>query len=341
LTKYDDADYHEGSAIEAGQPAENAFTHIGLYLGWLIRQDMVDPEFFGEDGLAAVKAGTMTGSDLQSDVDSKQMSDMLTAEGAGFSDWYYEKYLDDYAEAFPDGGDYSIVDDEASRANIDPILDRRYSEWTEAGRPEAPSADGQIHDLSDLIGQRRPTVTISMPDGTQLRLDSHKQAFAQDFIARMRDKTDTVAPLWSDEVTHDAPDLEALIPTDLGMQVRSVNGVPWRNSELRRALEDLGMSLTDVQTAVGEVNRGRGQGWLSVSIMSVPGVKFPDIEQVFAAVYMPRQTKYKGMRALSGRQVHWSSGYGWEFAWWSHDGLVIDCSALDEAALEDLIARLP
>ncbi len=30
LTKYDDIDVHESSAIEAGHPRENAFTHIGL-----------------------------------------------------------------------------------------------------------------------------------------------------------------------------------------------------------------------------------------------------------------------------------------------------------------------
>jgi hypothetical protein len=80
---------------------------------------------------------------------------------------------------------------------------------------------------------------------------------------------------------------------------------------------------------------------LTVEIMSIPGVNVPDIEMKFAFAYRPPRTKYKGKRDLGGRQVHWSSGYGWEFAWWTHDGLVIDCSAPDEAALEDLIARLP
>jgi hypothetical protein len=63
LTKY--ADRHEG---------ESAFAHIGLYLPWLIRHDMIKPEFFADEDVAEVKAGTMTGSDLQSDVDSKLFS---------------------------------------------------------------------------------------------------------------------------------------------------------------------------------------------------------------------------------------------------------------------------
>jgi len=35
-----------------------------LYLGWLIRNDLVDPRFFATQDLLAIKAGSMTGSDL-------------------------------------------------------------------------------------------------------------------------------------------------------------------------------------------------------------------------------------------------------------------------------------
>lgn len=60
-------DWHYDSAVEAGQPPENAFTHIGFYLAWLIRHDLHDAKFFPGAHVAAVKSGEMTGSDLSDD----------------------------------------------------------------------------------------------------------------------------------------------------------------------------------------------------------------------------------------------------------------------------------
>lgn len=37
MSKYDDFDYHVGGAQANGQPDDNAFTHIGFMLSWLIR----------------------------------------------------------------------------------------------------------------------------------------------------------------------------------------------------------------------------------------------------------------------------------------------------------------
>ncbi len=62
--KYDDVDWHIDGAIEAGQPEEQAFAHIGLYLSWLIRHDMHNPPMFPREHVASLKRGAMTGSDL-------------------------------------------------------------------------------------------------------------------------------------------------------------------------------------------------------------------------------------------------------------------------------------
>ena len=86
---YDRLDWHLDSAIEAGQPPENAFTHIGLYLAWLIRRQLHAPEVFPAGHVAAVKAGEMTGSDLADDVDGKLLESIMTAEGRAFSDACY------------------------------------------------------------------------------------------------------------------------------------------------------------------------------------------------------------------------------------------------------------
>ncbi|MEJ7803359.1 MAG: hypothetical protein WKH68_08315 [Candidatus Limnocylindria bacterium] len=48
-TAYDKLDYHVDGALQAGQPEERAFTHIGLYLAWLIRHDLHNPELVRDD----------------------------------------------------------------------------------------------------------------------------------------------------------------------------------------------------------------------------------------------------------------------------------------------------
>jgi hypothetical protein len=100
VTSYDRLDWHVDSAIEAGQPPENGFTHIGLYLAWLIRHDLHDPELFPPEHIDAVKRGEMTGSDLADDIDTKLGGFVMNSEGRAFSDACYRAYLDRYADLF-------------------------------------------------------------------------------------------------------------------------------------------------------------------------------------------------------------------------------------------------
>jgi hypothetical protein len=62
MAAYDKLDWHYDAAVEAGQPGENGFTHIGIYLAWLIRHDLHDPDSFPADHVEAIKRGKMTGS---------------------------------------------------------------------------------------------------------------------------------------------------------------------------------------------------------------------------------------------------------------------------------------
>lgn len=146
-TKYDDIDWHEAAA-QAGQPREHAFTHIGLYLAWLIRHDLHDQRSFPVDHIRSVKAGEMTGSDLADDTDWKLLSDLMTADGASFSDARYERYLTDYGELVADESDYGMAEDCALYARVAPLIDRLYADWIRDGaqplsrrgpRPTTPS----------------------------------------------------------------------------------------------------------------------------------------------------------------------------------------------------------
>ena len=46
MASYDKLDWHLDAAVAAGRLEENAFTHIGIYLAWLIRNNLHDPESF-------------------------------------------------------------------------------------------------------------------------------------------------------------------------------------------------------------------------------------------------------------------------------------------------------
>jgi hypothetical protein len=135
---YDKLDWHFDSAVSAGQPPENAFTHIGFYFAWLIRHDLHNPRQFPPEHVDAVKSGEMTGSNVADDIDTKLISQDMNAEGRAFSDARYSVYLSAYNELFTDLPDYGVVDEPANYRRAEQLLDRLYSEWVAEGRPKAP-----------------------------------------------------------------------------------------------------------------------------------------------------------------------------------------------------------
>lgn len=133
--KYDDMDFHEGSTFEAGQQRENAYTHIGFYLVWLIRHDLHNPREFRKALIRDVKLGTLSGSDLIDDTDGKLVSDFMADEGISFSDARYETYLGEYGHLFEAEPDYAVAGNAANYALVEPLLDELYAEWVRVGRP--------------------------------------------------------------------------------------------------------------------------------------------------------------------------------------------------------------
>lgn len=94
--------WHFDGAVPAGQPPENAFTHIGFYLAWLIRHGLRNARFPLPEHVAAVKRGEMTGSDLPDDIDTKLVSQGMNGEGCAFSDARYGAYTTEYGDLFKD-----------------------------------------------------------------------------------------------------------------------------------------------------------------------------------------------------------------------------------------------
>ena len=204
MTSYDRLDWHLDSALAAGQPPEQAFTHIGLYLAWLIRRDLHDPAALPDTHIQAVKDGVMTGSDLSDDIDSKLISHVMSADGAAFSGARYATSVTEYGTLF----------DEL---------------WIADGRPapadgSAPQAKAELPTTGSYV--------MFPPDFSQAEID----AFLADYPGGQIDQISLPPP--DTDRPRVSPELEGLIPTDLipSSDVSSARASEWRSSLLNRAL---------------------------------------------------------------------------------------------------------
>jgi hypothetical protein len=330
VTAYDKLDWHFDSAVSAGQPPENAFTHIGFYLAWLIRHDLHDARFLPAEHVEAVKRGEMTGSDLADDIDTKLVSQVMTREGQAFSDARYGTYTNEYGEEFKDLPDYAVVDDEQNYLRAAHLLDRLYADWVAAGRPKAspePPFDGDIP---------MPTsVSVMVPPGfSEDQLGELLAPWGDTDVTVMRPPTEEQMP-------HLAPDLEALIPRDLTvppMVVSSVRATDWGSSLLNRALKRLDTRPKDAVVVTGM--GGLGDQTLTVTIYGVPGVSAERLAAEFQAVF-PRLPGSKWQaREIAGKSVAWASGSEFTQAYWTRDGQVVGVAG-DAGAVERAVSRLP
>ena len=326
---YDRLDWHFDSAIAAGQPPENAFTHIGLYLAWIIRHDLHEGRYFPAEHVTAVKSNEMTGSDLADDIDTKLMPLLMSADGRAFSDARYGTYLDEYAIVFGDLPDYGVVDDDAAYARIAPVIDRLYAAWVSDGRPApAPVAMPELPELDlptpqDLSGKSREEIEALMAD-----------------MAAKLGGVISSAPAW-EQMPHAASRLEALVPPDITsppMRFTSVTAKDWGSSLLRRALKRLGVRSQDatVVTGIG----GSGLRTLTVMFYEVPGVDADRLEAEFATVIaLPPGGKW-GKREIGGRTLNWAPGREFTVALWANAGLVVHVAGNAED-VEEALPKLP
>jgi hypothetical protein len=320
---YDRVDWHIDSAIEAGQPPENAFTHIGLYLAWLIRHDLHDPTFFSPSHVAAVKTGEMTGTDLSDEIDGKLVADLMSRDGRAFSDARYSAYTAAYEQMFAGDAPWSVVDDAAAEARISPVLDQLYAAWVADGRPAATLAAAPPSAAKPL----RPA-----PDRFSMRL-------MQESMDRIAVELRPAEP-WPPR-PHVAPELEAQIPADLTSpppRISSVLASEWGASLLRRAFRRLGVPPADarVVNAIG----GTGDETLVVTLYAVPDVNADRLVAEFNDVItLPPRGRWSA-RELAGRTVQWATGQEFTVAFWAQDGLVVHVAGRADL-VEAAIPRLP
>jgi hypothetical protein len=148
---FDRMDWHYGGDYPKGLPTENGGTHIGMFLAWIIANDLVG-EMHREESKAALKKllkREITGRDFLIELcDEKLWADDFNEQGLAFAKDYYESdtafakeysyYLQDYCDVFnahaaANGFEFeSTYHIENTWENVDrltPILDKRYAQW--------------------------------------------------------------------------------------------------------------------------------------------------------------------------------------------------------------------
>ncbi len=131
----DKAKWHYSGDFPEDLPDENGATHIGMFLAWIINNNL-QGEFFDEemaDGLVDLRSRKITGRDFLIDYcDEVLMGEEFTEEGLAFSDEYYEEdYILDYEKTLAVNlqSTYYVEDTWENYDKISLVIDKRFAEW--------------------------------------------------------------------------------------------------------------------------------------------------------------------------------------------------------------------
>ena len=139
MPSIDKIDWHSGGNFPDDLPPENGGTHIGMFLTWIIDNDLLG-EWHLENSMSsiqAVKSRQMTGRDfLIEECDAKFWDEDLNKEGLEFTKYYYDDekmnlYINDYEELLGDELE-TLYHVENSWSNYDRLrkrIDERYLDW--------------------------------------------------------------------------------------------------------------------------------------------------------------------------------------------------------------------
>lgn len=138
---YDKAKYHfDAENYPKDLPVEQAYVHTGMFLGWIIDNDLFNKEFFDELGILkdinAFRNRKIKATDIyRNQLDGALTSEDLSEEGNSFAQYYFDAnkwpFINDYTKLFDLSSDkiYSVEDTWENYAKVKKIIDQRYTEW--------------------------------------------------------------------------------------------------------------------------------------------------------------------------------------------------------------------
>ncbi|HEX9961980.1 MAG TPA: hypothetical protein VGB00_13680 [Pyrinomonadaceae bacterium] len=131
----DRMDWHYAGDFPDDLTDEYGGTHIGIYLAWIINNNL-QGELHTEESAQAlqdVRNRKITGRDfLVAECDEKFWEEDLNEEGLAFTEYYYrEKYIPDYEEALAENlpSVYHVEDTWENYDKIAPVIDKRFGDW--------------------------------------------------------------------------------------------------------------------------------------------------------------------------------------------------------------------
>jgi len=138
LDVYDKAKWHYGGDFPEDLEAFQGYIHTGLFLGWLIDNDLISEQFKTDLSaeIARFKQQRLTGPQLfQKCCGGVLMLDDLNATGNRFAMEYFEfnagQYLHDYQTTLGKGlpSIYHVADSWENYNKLKSVINKRFNEW--------------------------------------------------------------------------------------------------------------------------------------------------------------------------------------------------------------------
>ena len=141
MTTIDRADWHYSGDFPNKLPKKNGGTHIGMYLHWIIDNDLMGDMLLenAAGGIQDVKSGKISGRDFLFEYcDEKFTEDFLKEEGLEFTRRYYKRrgiYMYDYQELLGKNYDslYEIPDTRENYKLIAAKITKEFDRWKSRG----------------------------------------------------------------------------------------------------------------------------------------------------------------------------------------------------------------
>jgi hypothetical protein len=132
-------DWHYGSEnFPSELYDDNAGTHIGMFIAWVIKRDLIGELHLQEsvESISKVKSRQMTGTEfLKLECDEKFWEDDLNDKGNAFAKYYYgaNMYYDDYGSILSDElpSVFHVIDSWGNYEKLALKLDEQFKNWQE------------------------------------------------------------------------------------------------------------------------------------------------------------------------------------------------------------------
>ncbi len=132
---YDSAKQHFLAHFPSILPIEQAYVHIGMFLGWMLENDLYSEEFEEEESLQILrfKQREITCSILSAMWDGYIDEQLFSQKGNDFVQYYYQsgKYRQDYQLTLTQGltSMHQVTDTWENYEKIASVMSERFKNW--------------------------------------------------------------------------------------------------------------------------------------------------------------------------------------------------------------------